>query len=145
MKLPNFPICVSIVALIISLMSLVVSYQNREYDHLVAFEQKKQAVRQLSLEADLLSEKVEKKLLEQLKTDKTPDLREKSAKTWKKATDMNKEMKSLAKQFEALPVTSGTQARLELENLFFRITEINKRLREILEITDIILDANHKN
>jgi hypothetical protein len=103
MKRQNIAICVAILALVVSSISLLVSYQNREYDRLVAYEQRRQEVQQLFLEGELLSKKFERSILEHVKTDKTPKLREDAAKIWKMATEVHQEMAHLVASFQALP------------------------------------------
>ena len=144
MKRENISIYISILAVFVSSISLWLSYQNQEHDRLVAYEQKRQEVRQLLLEGELLSEKVERSILEHVKTDKTPELREDAAKIWKMATEIHQEMKSVVASFEALPATSGTKARIELEKLFADQLNTNKKFRELLEKAKKGHGVNHE-
>jgi hypothetical protein len=144
MKRQNSATYVAILALIVSSISLWLSYQNRQYDRLVAYEQRRQEVRQLFLEGELLSEKLERSILEHVKADKTPELREDAAKIWKIATEIHQEMTYTVASFQALPATSGTKARLELEKLFADQLNMNKKLRELLEMAKKGHGVNHE-
>ena len=133
MKRQNISIYISILALFVSSISLWLSYQNREHDRLVAYEQRKQEVRQLMLEGALLLEKLDKAILEHVRTDGTPELREKAARLWSEVKDAHRLMESTVADFETLPATSGTEARLRLERVFSNQQQINKKSRELLE------------
>ena len=124
---------IAILALVVSSFSFWISYQNREYDHLVAYEQRKQEVRQLFLEGELLFEKLEKAVIEHVKTDKTEELRIGAGNILKDAVETHRDMKKIRTDLESLPAKSGTKARLELETLFINQQRINKQLQGMLE------------
>lgn len=136
MKKQNIPICISIIisvfALVVSSISLWLSYQNREYDRLVAFEQRKQEVRQLLIEEELLCEDVEKAILEHVKTDETPELREDAAMIWEEARNIRRKTESMVNEFGTIPATSKTKDRLVLEKMFIDAQQQNKKLLELL-------------
>jgi hypothetical protein len=124
---------VAILALGVSLFSLWMSYQNRQYDRLVAYEQKKQEVRQLFLEGELLLEKLENAVLEHVKNDKTDELRIDAGNILKKTVETHRDMKKIRTDFESLPATSDTETRLTLERIFSNQQILNKQLRESIE------------
>jgi len=132
-KLAIIAIIVSILALFVSSMSLYLSYQNSEHDRIVAYEQRKQALRQLFLEGEFLFRKLEEVILEHIKTDRTPELREHAAKIRKMVTELHEEKKKLSAKYSALPATSGTSARIELEELFAEQSLLNKHLLEMVD------------
>ena len=84
----NISIYISILAVFVSSISLWLSYQNREHDRLISFEQRKQEVRQLIIEGELLLEKLDRVILMRVRTDETPELREKAARFWSEVSKL---------------------------------------------------------
>jgi len=145
MKQQNSSLYIAILALIVSVVSLWLWYQNREHDRLVEFEQRKQEVRYLSLEGEMLSGKLEEVILEHVKTDKTPKLREHAANILKEVTNIRKDMNLNVKDIAALPATSNTDVRIKLETLLTNQRHINNRLREMIVNANKVDDVNINN
>jgi len=96
------------------------------------------------LEGELLFEKLEKAIMEHVRIDETPERREDAAKIWMKVKNQRREMESTSAEFNSLPATSGTKARLGLERMFAGMQQINKGLRKTLELANERHGASHK-
>ena len=144
MKQQNRSLYIAILALIVSSISLYLSFQNREHDRLVSFEQRKQEVRQLSLEGEILSGKLEGAILEHIRTDKTPEKREVLDNILKNVKESSQKIKANVADLEALPATSRTDARIKLETLLTNQQHINIQLLEFIEKVKQLHGANHK-
>ena len=118
MKRQNIAIIISILALCLSLIGLFLSYKNQEYDRLVAYEQKKQEIRLLLVETDLLFKKLEKAYFEIARTNTTPEIKETATTLYSGAKHDHQLMASGGTIFDTLPTSTGTEARLKLEIIF---------------------------
>lgn len=85
------------------------------------------------IEGTLLFEKLEKAILERVKTDATPELREEAARFWSELKESHRLMEESVAEFQSLSSTSGTKARIELERLLSNQQLINEKGREMLE------------
>jgi septation ring formation regulator EzrA len=138
MKQSDKSIYVAIIALIISILSLWLTFQNREYDRIVAFEQKKQEIRGLFMESELLSKMLELKIKELLLTEKRPEMRKTLSNWMVKVNEIRRETLIQKDRFDAIPATSNTDTRLIIEGMLTNMRHGIKILNTMIDSADKI-------
>lgn len=129
MNRQSISIYISVLALFVSSLSLWLSHQNQERDNLIAFEQRKQEIRQLAMEGELLCRKLDEILLSRIKKAKNPEETENAVKEWNNADDVHRRIKMIVKDIDNMGPTSDKKNRLKLEELLINQRLINKRIQ----------------
>ena len=118
MKRENIALVVSILALLVSVASIWSSYEVQRQSQTVAFEQRRQEVRQLILQGQLLTQQVDQEVRAALREEQDPQRREELA-------DVH--------TFDTMPATADTSERLNLERVGGKALETNQHARDLLE------------
>lgn len=135
MKRKNILFYISVLVVILASI-LWLLYQKREHDRLIAFEQKKQEVRQLMIEGQLLMEKLDERLSVAIDAEDTSELREKAARLLDRSKYIQQGTKSTLASLETLRNVSDKEALGKIERIVTGMQENNKRGRELLDQFD---------
>jgi len=128
MDFTSFPaLGVSVIALIISGLGFRLSRRAQHHTQIVSFEQRKQELRQVFLEENLLVIQIEAELM------RFPD-NEWRREKFSQLTASQKLNEGLIKDFERIPSSPDTEARLKLEDLGGKIMVSNNTLKTLLKM-----------
>jgi hypothetical protein len=133
MKRESVAIGVSIVALAVSIVSLWSSCEVQRHNRTVTFEQRRQDVRQLILQGQLLSQQMNQEVRAALREEQDPVRREVLADVLHEVNGLLGNFEQLIKGFEAIQATPDTSERLALERIGGKALDVNQRAQRVME------------
>jgi hypothetical protein len=133
MKRADSTLLMSIFALLVSGLSLVISFQNRQYSRLMSFEQRKQETRQLLFEIRFLFEYIEQESLEMERTAKTAELQGRIIRIRDNARDSLDDIDKAAELIKSLEAVPNTRIHLQLETLYSEMQLLKKKAEAQLD------------
>jgi hypothetical protein len=133
MNRENTAITVSIIALILSAVSLWHSCDAQRHTRIVSFEQRKQEIRQIMHETRTLVAEMYEEVRNATIEEKDPERRKLHADNLTDITLIRDEFDSVLKHFEREPSTASTQDRLDLEQLATSAIRNNRNAQTLLK------------
>ena len=133
MKRENIALFVSIFAFIVSVASFWSSRIAERRSETVAFEQRRQGIKQLISEARLIGEQTDREIRAALRDENDPGLREAWADLLGTLNRTQKRIDPISAQLDALPARLRTKHIVALEQVRDAALEGNRDSRDILE------------
>lgn len=124
---------VSIAAFVVSLLSFSTSWDGQRHNRIVSFEQRRQEVRQTLLEGQLLLAQSDEIVRAAIRDANDTVSRDKHADVLHDLAVLRGELEAFLKEFDQIPASPDTKARLALERVGPRLAYNNQKLRVILE------------
>jgi hypothetical protein len=138
--IPLIALCVSsvlsVAAIVISALSFRSSWRAQRHSQIVSFEQRRQEVRQILFEGQLMIGEINAEMNRGLINAETlpdPDIPILARETISRLDAITRQRREALKILEELPSSPSTQARLQLEEIGGTAIKINTRVQAVLK------------
>jgi len=133
MKRETIAVLVSIVALLVSTASLFSSCEVQRHHRMVAFEQRKQEVRRVFLESQVLLQRVSDACRDGLGEESDPEIREAWANILELSIGQREDLEAGLRAFGKIGPVGDTEAQLLIEELNTDATTLKREIESNLE------------